>query len=223
MKLLAIDTATEACSAALWIDGEVQEERVLAPRGHAERILPMVERLLGAAGLSLGQLDALAVDRGPGSFTGVRIGISVTQGLAFAADLPVHPVSSLAALAQGAWHAAGATRVLSLIDARMDEIYWGSYVLQDQVMTLSDAEQVSPAELVLPASGVPWLAVGTGYRQYRERLPAELRHAGHPDSELDLPRASHIAELAAGQADQHPAVPAEQLEPVYLRNDVVQR
>lgn len=223
MKLLAIDTATEACSAALWLDGEVQEEYLLAPRGHAELILPMVERLLAAAGLALGQLDALAVDRGPGSFTGVRIGISVTQGLAFAGDLPVHPVSSLAALAQGAWHATGATRVLSLIDARMDEVYWASHVLQEQVMTVSDAEQVGPSELVLPAAGVEWLAVGTGYRQYRERLPAELRHAGHPDPQLDLPRARHIVELAGRQAGPQTAVPAEQLEPVYLRNDVVHR
>jgi len=223
MKLLAIDTATEACSAALWLDGEVREEYALAPRGHAELILPMVERLLAAAGLSLGQLDALAVDRGPGSFTGVRIGISVMQGLAFACDLPVHPVSSLAALAQGAWRATGATQVLSLIDARMEEIYWGGYVLQDEVMRLVDAEQVSPAELVLPAAGIEWLAVGTGYRQYRPRLPPDLRHAGTAEPTLDLPRAARVVELAVSDARQAPGIAAEQLEPVYIRNDVVQR
>ena len=102
MKLLALDTATEACSAAVWVDGAVLERYELAPRRHAALILPMIEAVLAEAGLSPPQLDAIAFGRGPGAFTGVRIAVGIVQGIAFAADLPVIPISTLAALALGA-------------------------------------------------------------------------------------------------------------------------
>ena len=124
MRILAIDTATEACSVALWNDGTIKAHFELCPREHTQRILPMVEEILAAGDLTLTDIDALAFGRGPGSFTGVRIGIGIAQGLALGANLPMIGVSTLATMAQGAWRKNGATRVLAAIDARMGEVYW---------------------------------------------------------------------------------------------------
>ena len=87
MKILAIDAATEACSVALKIDDQVISRFEIAPQQHSQKLLPFVDEVLSEAGIKLGQLDAIAYGQGPGSFTGVRIGVSVTQGLAFGADL----------------------------------------------------------------------------------------------------------------------------------------
>ena len=119
MRILAIDTATEACSVALWNDGTIKAHFELCPREHTQRILPMVQEILAAGDLTLTDIDALAFGRGPGSFTGVRIGIGIAQGLALGANLPMIGVSTLATMAQGAWRKSGATRVLAAIDARM--------------------------------------------------------------------------------------------------------
>ena len=124
MKLLALDTATEACSAALYIDGEIKQEYQLAPREHTRLILAMVESLLVEAGITIKQLDALAFGRGPGSFTGVRIATGAVQGMAYGADLPVVPVSTLASIAQSVHDEHQAESVLTAIDARMQAVYW---------------------------------------------------------------------------------------------------
>jgi len=123
--LLALDTATEACSVALLHDGKVASHYEVIPRLHAQRLLPMVQALLGEAGVALSAVDAIAYGRGPGAFTGVRIAIGVVQGLAFALQRPVLPVSTLATIAQRAWREQGATQIAAAIDARMDEVYWG--------------------------------------------------------------------------------------------------
>jgi tRNA threonylcarbamoyladenosine biosynthesis protein TsaB len=133
MKLLAIDAATEACSAALLVDGTLLARYEVIGRGHAERLLPMVDELLAEAGLSLTALDALAFGRGPGAFTGVRIAVGLAQGLAFGAGLPVVPVSNLAALGRLALDEASAAgvpvdRALACLDARMNEVYWAEVV-----------------------------------------------------------------------------------------------
>ena len=127
--LLALDTATECCSAALLHDGTVTARSEVIPRQHAQRLLPMIEELLGERQLRLQDVDALVFGRGPGAFTGVRIATGMVQGLAFAADKPVIAVSNLAALAQRAWREHGAETVAAAIDARMDEVYWGLYGL----------------------------------------------------------------------------------------------
>src|ERR1700752_3189626 len=125
MKLLAIDTATEQCSAAVRVEGRCVARCVPTPRGHTELILPMVEEVLAEAGLTLKQLDAIAFGRGPGAFTGVRIAIGVAQGLAYASDLPLVPISNLAAVAQQ--NASGDGDILVCMDARMNEVYWGVF------------------------------------------------------------------------------------------------
>ncbi len=127
MKLLAIDTAGEACSAALYIEGAVQERFELASRRQSELILPMMEELLAEAELGLTQLDCLAFGCGPGAFTGLRIATGVIQAAAFASDLPVAPVSTLAGLAQGQFRQKGHRHLLPCFDARMQEVYWGAY------------------------------------------------------------------------------------------------
>lgn len=219
MKLLAIDTATEACSAALLCDQDLSEEFEIAPRRHAELILPMVDRLLARAGLQLAGLDALAFGRGPGAFTGVRIAAGVAQGLAFAANLPVVPVSTLAALAAG--HDGNATRLLCAIDARMGEVYWCPFAVDTAGKTVpTGSERVSaPGDIAVPGSG-PCYGLGSGWERYPEILRECLgvAYAGH-DSDR-YPRARDIALLARTEYAAGRAVPAEQAVPVYLRDRV---
>jgi len=222
MKLAAIDTSTEACSAALFDDGAVIERYQLAPRRHAELILPMLESLLQEAGLAVTQMDALAFGRGPGAFTGLRIAAGVAQGIAFGADLPVVPVSSLAALAQGMFHEQGATRVLAGIDARMEEVYWGRYALgEGEVMVLEGEERVcSPQDVEIPSKG-QWVGAGSAWQTYAEVLGARLGERVVTWSGGRYPRARDIAICAAQDFKWGLAVDAEQALPVYLRDNVV--
>ena len=219
MKLLAIDTATEACSAALLYDQELIEEFEIAPRRHAELILPMVDRLLARAALQLADLDALAFGRGPGAFTGVRIAAGVAQGLAFAADLPIVPVSTLAALAVN--HDGDAARLLCAIDARMGEIYWCPFAV-DAAGTVAAAgpERVSaPGDVSVPGSGTCF-GLGSGWGRYAEILREGLgdEYAGHAGD--CYPRARKIAAIARAEFAAGRTLPAEQAVPVYLRDRV---
>ena len=146
MKLLALDTATELCSAALWLDGELITREASRERGHSELILPMIEELLRAAGVGLTRLDAIAVGRGPGAFTGVRLAVSVAQGLAFAANLPLLPISDLRALAAQALSAPGSARhALICQDARMGEVYWGCFERTADSVLPQGPSPVAPA------------------------------------------------------------------------------
>jgi tRNA threonylcarbamoyladenosine biosynthesis protein TsaB len=228
VKILAVDTATEACSAALYINGELLERYQLAPREHTQLILQMVEQLLEQQQLTLKQLDALAFGRGPGSFTGVRIATGVVHGLAFASDLPVVPVSTLAAIAQYAHQQSGQSRVLAGIDARMGGIYWGAYTLGDDgLMQLQGSEQIaSPDALQLPECG-EWFGAGSAWGSYPSELQQRFAQAGAVsllgnDSSL-LPHAAAMAELAAAEFVQGHALAAAQAQPVYLRDDVAKK
>lgn len=221
MRILALDTATEACSVAL-LDGASCIARYEEPgRGHAERILPMVDEVLAAARMKLAQVDGIAVGRGPGAFTGVRIAISVAQGLAFGAGKPVAPISDLAALAQRAIDAHGATRVLACLDARMEEIYWGRFERDAQGLAVAAGEeQVSRANDVELPAGDSWHGIGSGWRvpALAGRVPARGT-ATHLYSEV-WPRAEEIARLGAAMFQAGDGVPPEQAQPVYLRNRV---
>ena len=215
--LLALDTATEACSVALLHDGRVLSHYEVIPRLHAQRILPMIQTLLAEAGIALSALDAIAFGRGPGAFTGVRIAVGVVQGLAFALERPVLPVSTLATIAQRAWREHGATRVAAAIDARMDEVYWGCYREHAGEMQLCGSEAVLPPEqagLPRDAAG-PWFGAGTGWG-YAARIPVAV---GHMDAQL-LPHAEDLLRLATFAWQRGEAVEADQAQPVYLRDNV---
>jgi len=226
VKLLAIETATDACSAALSIDGEIRERFELAPRAHTELILPMIDELMAEAGITISQVDAMAFGRGPGAFTGVRIAVGVTQGIAFAADLPVVPVSTLAAVAQGT----NADHVLVALDARMDEVYWGAYQRNAAGLVELVGEECvsSPAEVPLPngplVASRTWLGAGAGWAAYQtvlaERCVDQLMVAEPAWDGTALPHAADVALLGVAGFEAGQAVSAELALPVYLRDKV---
>lgn len=206
---------------ALYCDGHVAEQFVAAERDHTRRVLPMVDAVLADAGLSLQQLDALAVSRGPGSFTGLRIAISCVQGLAFAAELPVVPVSSLAALAAGSrrthpeWQSAP---VAAALDARMQQVYWGIYSAEsphDSLVPEAVADPQTVVQQLQQGAYSPLFAAGPGWH-YGDFVAAPL-------AKVDLEAAIHaqdIAVLALQLWQNGAAISAEALEPLYLRNEV---
>ena len=218
MNILAIDTSTEACSVALLTNGSCEEVFELIPRQHTERVLPMVDELLKKANLSLSQLDALAFDCGPGSFTGVRVATSVTQGLAFSHSLPVIPVSSLAALAQLAYRLDKKEKVLSAIDARMNEMYWGCYQLEAGLMRLMGKEKVSPVTKVEKEG--EWHCQGSGWDTFHTELEQSKQVNITSFSLACYPHAQDIAMLAADLYQQGKMISAEDAKPVYIRDEV---
>jgi tRNA threonylcarbamoyladenosine biosynthesis protein TsaB len=223
MKLLAVETATEACSAALLIDGAIYSRFEVAPRRHAEIILSMCESLLVEADVKLAQLDAVAFGRGPGSFTGVRIAAGVTQGVAFALDLPVVPVSTLAALAQEVMAEAGKTRVLAAIDARMGEVYWGCYRRKQGYARLAGEEHVSKPEQVEIPTESGWYGAGSGWDAYHDELSKCLGKSVEESDGKRLPKAQYVASLAEVAYGEGLVVAAEQAQPIYLRDEVAKK
>jgi tRNA threonylcarbamoyladenosine biosynthesis protein TsaB len=227
LKILALDTATESCSAALLIDGKLSSKELEFERGHAAHILPMIDTLLLEAGLRLPEMDAVAFGRGPGGFTGVRLAASIAQGLAFGAGLPVVPVSNLAALAQRALDLAFAPeRVLVCSDARMQEVYWACYERSDNGLArLIGEEHVSPPTAVnlpaawadLPARSVA--GIGRGFRAYPALVAQVAPRVEVARNDL-LPRAPEIARLAAQDVSAGRVLQPEEAIPVYLRDDV---
>lgn len=224
MRLLALDTSTEACSAALLIENETLERFEMAPGEHSRLILPMIEALCAQAGVQLKDMDALVFGRGPGSFTGVRIAASVVQGLAFGADLPVIPVSTLAALAQGAWQLHQWPRVLSALDARMGEVYWGAFERSiDGVMRTMQGEYVvAPDQVNVPQSG-EWHGAGPGWAAHAEVLQKRCGERLLSSDGKLFPRAAYLLPIAAVEFQRGAVVSADQAWPVYLRDQVAQR
>ncbi|TCP93456.1 tRNA threonylcarbamoyladenosine biosynthesis protein TsaB [Cricetibacter osteomyelitidis] len=221
--LLALDTSTEACSVALWHKGERTHLDELAQRTHTQRILPMIDEILAQSGVSLKQVDALVFGRGPGSFTGVRVGAGIAQGLALGADLPVIPVSNLTVMAQNAYETLGSTQVLSAIDARMNEVYFSqlSAVPNHESIQWQNVlvEQVANPQKVLEQLEClvgEWTLVGTGWSAYSQFAEAQI---GTP-SEIILPSAQYMLPIAFPMWEQKQMISAVEIEPTYLRNEV---
>ncbi|HEX7027418.1 MAG TPA: tRNA (adenosine(37)-N6)-threonylcarbamoyltransferase complex dimerization subunit type 1 TsaB [Gammaproteobacteria bacterium] len=225
-NILAIETATEACSAALLVGEDMLHQFEHQPQQQARLILPMVDALLAEAGLALGKLDAIAFGCGPGSFTGLRVAAAVTQGIAVAGDVPVLPVSTLAAIAQGAFRRHGETRVLTAIDARMQEVYWGVYALNEAgLMALQAQEHVlPPAEVPGPSeqSG-DWCGAGSGWLAYAEALRGRLEEQGCEVARIHgnaWPEARDVLTLAVPLYSAGKGIEAAQVIPTYLRDKV---
>lgn len=224
MRLLAIDTATEACSVAVQTPQGVFARWIEAPREHGDRVLGMVDEVLGEAGIAAADLDCIAFGRGPGAFTGVRIATALVQGMAAALDRPVVPVSTLAAIAQGVHRRTSHQRVLAALDARMGEVYWGACVLDEGgVMRTADEECVAaPSAVPLPAAP-GWVGAGTGWSRYEEILTERIADALETCLGHALPVARDLLPAAAAAFGAGEAVPAEQALPVYLRDRVAER
>lgn len=219
MKILAIDTATEACSAAILVNDEIVSRYQVAPRQHTSLILSMVDELLAAAGIQLKDLDALAYGCGPGAFTGVRIAAGVIQGLAYGSDVPVVPVSTLAALAQGV--ASAHTNIISAIDARMGEIYWAVFEAGSNglVSAISEEKVSRPVDLQVTIN-TPFYGVGTGWASYQTEL---INLFGDQLQGYDgdrYPCADDIITLARQKFLEGNLLAAADALPVYVRNKV---
>jgi tRNA threonylcarbamoyladenosine biosynthesis protein TsaB len=225
MHLLAIETSEVACSAAIWSDGSVMERYREQPRGHSELLLPMIDSLISESGISKLQLDAIAFGRGPGSFTGVRIAAAVTQGISFGLDIPVVPVSSLQALAQGVYRSTTHQQVAAAFDARMHEVYWALCSADaDGVMQLQGKEMVCAPGQVSQPQQEGWVGAGSGWDAYAEALSERLS----PWLEQQIPHlychAQDVAFIAAHALSQGDAsVIAAQALPLYLRNNVAKK
>ncbi len=221
MNLLAIDTATEACSLAILAGERVFRRHVVAGREQTMVLLPLLKELMDEAQMAFASLDGIVCGVGPGSFAGVRVGVGFVKGLALARDVPVVPVMSLASLAQGAMHRSGQVRVAVCIDARMGEVYAGTFERDARGLAIAiDAPKVCKPDQLDVRLEAPWVATGTGWRTYGDVLRARC---ATPPSAIEgdaLPEAGDALVLARPQFEAGAAISAAALEPVYLRNDV---
>lgn len=241
MKIIALDATEAACSAALLDGDQIIQRCVTAARQHNEQMLPMLQDLLAESSLSLKQLDGIAFARGPGSFTGIRIAAAVTQGIALASDLPVIPISSLRALAQGVARQQGEHHIIAGFDARMQEVYWGTYIVDNQGRVQQQGEEhlSSPETLASTFKGSdfikhqkepdpnhlssPWVGAGSAWISYADSLQTELASYLYTTYPTSITQAYDVAYLAADELANHHYVSAEQALPVYLRNRVANK
>lgn len=216
MKIIALDSSTELCSVALWQNGEILLREELAGQRHSELLLPMVQEILAEAGLNLKALDGIAFGEGPGSFTGLRIGCGVAQGLAFGADLPVVGVCTLLALAE----ATDARRVISCLDARMGEVYHAAYEKTDGEWRTVMAPGLSSPQQLPEIEGHDWTGSGNGFLAYGEILRSRFGNQLATVIPEILPHAASIAVLGAGQFKRGLGMDAAEAAPLYIRNKV---
>lgn len=223
-NVLALDTATEALSVALQHGAKTTTHFEIAPRLHAQKILPTIDRLLQQAGITLADVDAFVFGRGPGAFTGVRTAVAVVQGLAFSHDKPVYGVSTLLAMAEAARRQHGVTQVLPAIDARMGEIYAAGYAWHDGAwQTVLPEAVLAPAQLQFAGAGA-WYACGTGWQVHGEAMRAGVSAAlTQEPGDGRLPDAQDMLALALPALLRAEGLPADQALPVYLRDQVADK
>ena len=205
MRFAALETSTDWCCVALWLDGEICALERRTPNRHSEYALPMLESLIGRAG----RLDAIAFGAGPGSFTGLRIACGLAQGLAFAHGLPVLGVSTLEATAEEA----GAARVVACIDARMREVYYAALEKRAGRWHEVVAAQCVPPEAAPRPPGDGWVGAGSGFAVYGDFGLKKILADVHPT-------AAAVARLAAPRLAAGEGVDAALAAPVYLRDKV---
>ncbi len=221
MKLLALDTSSSACSIGLSIDGKITVREIEAPMQQAKIILPLIDELLRSENITINQVDAIAFGRGPGSFTGIRITVSVAQGLAYAIQKPLIPISSLAAIAQVAYQDRGLTKLWVAQDARIHEVYWALYEVEsNHLVKLIDKERISrPEEMTIPDM-TTWCGIGNAWDVYSHEIPFKPALI---DTHYAVPMASAILTLAEAKFHQGETVSPEDALPVYLRDDVAKK
>ena len=218
INILALDASTEALSLVLSYNGQLFHHFEECPQQHSQKILPLVDSLLAQASCKLTDLDVIGFGQGPGSFTGVRISVAIAQGLAYACKLPLVGVSTLQMMAQQAYQQTGQVSVLSAIDARMGEIYFAHYMINELgIMTLQGEEQVlKPAQLTL--EGKQGIAVGTGWQTYPEVLHNNANM--QLNNEITLPDAGFMLSTVSHEFAEQRTVSAAQAQPKYVRDTV---
>ncbi len=216
MNLLAFDTSSTACSVALLFDEKISFRHTIAPMQQSKLILPMIHELFSEKNITLKQVDAIAFGCGPGSFTGVRLATSVAQGLGFAGEKPLIPISSLAATAQTAYQELGWEKIVVAIDARVNEIYWAYYTVESQALVkLIGQERLSTPDL-MSISEENWYGVGNAWDVYQQQITLKPLKKDI----TCLANACAILELANKQGVM--MAPSDAL-PVYLRDDIAKK
>jgi len=223
MNILALDSCSEMCSTALLYEGARYEQSELTQRGHSDLVLGMMDGLFAESGSSIKDVDVLAFGRGPGSFTGVRVGVSVAQGIAFARDIPVVPVSSLAAVAQKAANNLDAEYIAVAMDARMGEVYCAHYYFDGQVLSLLNQERVCEPSAFMPFHQGKCVGVGTAWRVYESELKANFGDLVTQIEADYYPEASNVIQLAEREILAGNLKSADQALPVYLRDNVAKK
>ena len=216
MKLLAFETSSGEGSVAIAIDGDVSQATIPTARQQTAQLLPLGAGLLADAGLQLADLDGIAFGRGPGSFTGLRIAAAAAQGLGLATGLPLLPVSSLAATAQGLWRTHGSSNTLVCVDARMGEVYWAAFEVRAGLARVVGTEQLTVPEAVADAGMASWSAAGNGFDVYKGEL-AGLTAKARSVFTHACPRAVDLFPLAAADLVAGRGRLPEDANPAYLR------